>query len=63
MKEVYKNLFVGSQFDYECNPKMFDDWFVVHACKEPYHRKALGYTGRSAPKDDPRYLYMMKNII
>jgi hypothetical protein len=58
MKEVYKNLFVGSQFDYECNPKMFDDWFVVHACKEPYHRKALGYTGRSAPKDDPRYLFL-----
>ena len=58
MKEVYKNLFVGSQSDYESNPKMYDDWYVVHACKEPYHRKALGYTGRSAPKDDPRYLFL-----
>ena len=58
MNEVYKNLFVGSQFDYECNPELFDDWYVIHACKEPYHRKALGYTGRSAPKDDPRYLFL-----
>lgn len=58
MKEIYKNLFVGSQSDYESNPEMFDDWYVVHACKEPYHRKALGYTGRSAPKDSPYYLFL-----
>lgn len=58
MKEVYKNLFVGSQSDYESNPKMFDDWYVIHACKEPYHRKALGYAGRSAPKDSPHYLFL-----
>lgn len=58
MKEVYNNLFVGSQSDYESNSKIFDDWYVVHACKEPYHRKALGYTGRSAPKDSPYYLFL-----
>ena len=58
MKEAYPNLFVGSQTDYESNPKMFDNWFVVHACKEPYHRNALGYTGRSAPKDSPYYLFL-----
>ena len=58
MKEVYKNLFVGSQIDFESNPKMFDDWCVVHDCKEPYHRQALGYIGRSAPKDSPYYLFL-----
>ena len=58
MKEVFKNLFVGSQFDYESNPELFKDWYVVHACKEPYHRKALGYTGRSAPNDSPYYLFL-----
>ena len=58
MKEVHKNLFVGSQSDYESNPKMFDDWYVVHACKEPYHRRALGYTGRSAPNNSPHYLFL-----
>lgn len=31
-------------------------WFFVHACKEPYHRQALGYTGRAAAKDHPKYL-------
>ena len=58
MKEVYKNLFVGSQVDFESNMKMFDDWYVVHACKEPYHRQALGYTGRAAPKESPHYLFL-----
>ena len=58
MVEVYKNLFVGSEFDYEVNPQSFNDWYVVHACKEPYHRKALGYTGRAAPKESPYYFYL-----
>ena len=58
MKEIYKNLFVGSEYDYEINPKSFDDWYVVHACKEPFHRKALGYTGRAAPKESPYYLFL-----
>lgn len=58
MKEVYPNLFIGSQTDYESNPKSFDDWCVVHACKEPYHRNALGYTGRGAPKDNPYYYFL-----
>lgn len=58
MTEVYKNLYVGSQYDYESNAKEFDSWCVVHACKEPYHRDALGYTGRGAPKDSPYYFYL-----
>ena len=58
MTEVYKNIFVGNQYDYESNKALFDSWAVVHACKEPYHRQALGYTGRAAPKDSPYYLFL-----
>lgn len=55
MIEVLSNLFVGSQDD-EVAIRGQSGWFVVHACKEPYHRQALGYTGRGAPKDHPEYL-------
>ncbi|HVB57494.1 MAG TPA: hypothetical protein VNE63_13870 [Candidatus Acidoferrales bacterium] len=55
MIEVHHNLFVGSQED-EVSIGGQSAWFVVHACKEPYHRQALGYTGRAAAKDHPEYL-------
>jgi hypothetical protein len=55
MIEVLSNLFVGSQDD-EASIHGESGWFVVHACKEPYHRQALGYSGRAAPKDHPEYL-------
>ncbi len=58
MIEVYPNLFVGSQADYESNTALFNNWCVVHACKEPYHRNALGYTSRGAPKGSPYYLFL-----
>lgn len=58
MIEIYPNLFVGSQEDFEANPTKFLEWRVVHACKEPYHRKALGYTGRGAPQNSPYYYYL-----
>ena len=57
MKEVYPNLFVGDENDYRENAKTMEGWFIVHACKEPYHRQALGYTGKAAPKYDPEYLW------
>jgi rhodanese-related sulfurtransferase len=56
MIEVYKNLFVGDQTDYDRNIRLQSDWNIIHACKEPYHRDALGYTGRGAPKHHPEYL-------
>lgn len=46
MIEVYPKLFVGNQQDYDLTVKTQADWRVVHACKEPYHRQALGYGGR-----------------
>lgn len=56
MVEVYPNLFVGDQNDYEMQVRRENGWCVVHACKEPYHRRALGYGTPGAPKDHPEYL-------
>jgi predicted protein tyrosine phosphatase len=33
-----------------------DGWRIVQACKEPYHRRELGYRTRGAPKSHPEYL-------
>lgn len=60
MKEVYKNLFVGTEQDFEYVVKGKENWAVVHACKEPYHRQALGYKGRGAPKNSPEYLFAIR---
>ncbi|WP_214084330.1 dual specificity protein phosphatase [Methanoculleus sp.] len=56
MIEIHPNLYIGNEHDYEFNVRRESEWCVVHACKEPYHRQALGYTGRAAPKDHPEYL-------
>lgn len=56
MIEVYPNFFVGSESDYETQVARQAGWTVVHACKEPYHRQLLGYSGRGAPKGHPEYL-------
>jgi len=55
MIEVMPNLFVGDQSD-EAQIRGQAGWFVIHACKEPYHRQALGYSGQGAPKTHPEYL-------
>lgn len=55
MIEVHQNLFVGAELD-EQRLRGDGGWFFVHACKEPYHREALGYTGRAAAKGHPEYL-------
>jgi len=57
MTEICPNLYVGHQGDYEYQVKGQDGWAVIHACKEPYHRQLLGYTGRGAPEDDPDYFF------
>lgn len=54
--EVCPGLFVGGQEAYELDVKYEQGWAIVHACKEPYHRLALGYKGRAAAKDHPEYL-------
>ncbi|MDR7856098.1 dual specificity protein phosphatase [Tissierella sp.] len=67
MLEIIKNLFVGNEEHYFNLKKEHipgrevdqpcDNFAVVHACKEPYHRQLLQYTGRGAPKDHPGYLF------
>lgn len=56
MLEVHANLYVGSQDDYDHQVAQLPGWAVVHACKEPYHRQALGYRGRGASATHPEYL-------
>ena len=56
MIQIYDDIFVGGENDYEFGVKTEEDWAVVHACKEPYHRNALGYSGRSVSSDHPEYL-------
>ena len=58
--EVFGNLFVGSQED-EIAIRQQSGWYFIHACKEPYHRQALGYSGRGAPKSHPEYLVAVRN--
>jgi len=57
MIEIYPNLFVGHQGDYEYQVKGQDGWAVVHACKDPYHRALLGYTTQGAPKEHAEYFF------
>lgn len=54
--EIYSCLFVGDETDYEQTVKYEEGWWVVHACKEPYHRRELGYTSKGAPQGHPEYL-------
>ena len=56
MIEIHPSLFIGNEYDYEYRVRTEPGWRVVHACKDPYHRQALGYTGRAAPKTHPEYL-------
>jgi|SRR5438445_5101374 len=56
MIEVHPHLFVGHVLDYEDHVSHQDGWAVVHACKEPYHRRMLGYSGRSISNTHPEYL-------
>ena len=53
--EVAYNLFVGDADGID--EAVRNGSFIIHAAKEPWHRGRLGYYGKAAPKDDPRYLY------
>ena len=57
MIEVHPRLFIGTEFDYESQVRSQTGWWVVHACKEPYHRRLLGYTGRAVSTNHPEYLF------
>lgn len=58
--QVYKNIYIGNEKDAReiINSK---DWSFVHCCKEPYHRKMVGYSKRSLDKEHPNYGYIIKD--
>lgn len=57
MQEIHENVFVGSDADVSEFMAINPDGAVIHAAKEKWHREAVGYTGRGAPKDNPEYLF------
>lgn len=57
MIEVKPRLYVGDESSWTAiQASVGRGWAVVHACKEPHHRQAVGYTGRSPDKNHPEYL-------
>jgi hypothetical protein len=60
MVEIFPDLWIGTEFDYESKVKGQLNWDVVHACKEPYHRRLLGYSSPGAPKNHPEYLFAIR---
>jgi hypothetical protein len=63
MRELYRNLYVGSDDDYE-KVKKDSSWFIIRACKEGPggHRDFLGYTTQGASKDK-NYLSVKKGNV
>ena len=64
MIEVYKNLWVGSDADWDFINLSNETFSIIHAAKEPYHRELLGYTEKGAPRGHPYYLFArLDNIL
>ena len=61
MIEVYEGVYQGSDKDVDAFLEQHPNGWIIHAAKEPWHRNALGYVGRSAPKDHPDYLYAIRS--
>lgn len=53
MKEIYKNIFIGTEQD--CTLQEVEGLAVIHACKHPCHVKFVGYKG-NLPQNHPNYL-------
>ncbi len=56
--EVYTNLYIGDINSCSWYPSQ--DWAVIHSCKHPCHRKAVGYKNNLAPSH-PNYLIWEQN--
>jgi hypothetical protein len=56
---VHDYIYVGNQAAYE--RRKSDQLAIVQACKDPYHRMALGYSGRKAPTGHPEHLYAYRH--
>lgn len=55
MMEIWPALHIGTERDYEQDIRHREGWSIVHACKEPYHRGALGYRTPIAPLEHPEH--------
>ena len=61
MIRIAQRLWLGGQSDWERTVRLArEPWHVIHACKEPYHRLFVGYSGRGCPKDSPEYLWAVR---
>ena len=60
MKEILEGLYLGCDADVEEFRDLHPDGAIIHAAKERWHRDAVGYTGRGAPKDHPEYLVAVR---
>lgn len=57
MIEIYPNLYIGTQEDYEVAVETHETWCVVHACRSPYHCLAVTYSPiGTVPPDHPEHL-------
>lgn len=54
MKEIITNLFIGDENDCRLIRGQ-NEWAIIHACKFPCHRDALGYKYK-LPQSHPHYL-------
>jgi len=59
MIEVAKDVYVGDTWDYLQHAKGQEGWTTLHACKT-YHKKFVGYKGNGCPKDNPEYLWAIR---
>lgn len=56
-REIYPNLFIGDEIS--CLWHSSAGWAIIHACKHPCHRKAVGYKNNLSPSH-PNYLILRK---
>lgn len=56
-RKLMNYVFVGSDADLEA---LKTRPAILHAAKEPWHRKFVGYVSRGAPKESPEYLYAVR---
>ena len=61
MISVYPNLYVGTDDDFEKVVRDMKGWAVVHADREPYHRRLLGYDTEHPPMNHPEFFAALRN--
>lgn len=60
MTEIDERIYVGDMEDY-INCVDDHDFVFIQASKNPFHKKAVGYSGASLPKDHPEYFVAVRS--